>query len=672
MMRPHLDIAHDGTLGDERTKMTFDENSIAHLMSILTDLYSDPVMAVIREYTTNALDSHRAAGQTRPVEVEIPTSLRPIFVVRDFGTGMTVNQITDQFSKYGWSSKRASDDEVGMLGLGCKSALSYTSQFTMVSVCDGVEVVVLVTREADGAGAVQIVDTSATDKPNGVEVQIPVASAWEFEQKSKEFFRFTEPGCVLVNGKEPPLVGYSDDDIKLTDVILLTASVAHDYVVMGNVPYPIKDDGNHALLKRAYDGNHKCAVVRVPIGSVNFTPSREQLHYTKRTVEFLTGIRQEIAAVLVQRAQAEVSAAANATEALRAARKWRHIVSCKKLTYDVPVPYSPVLPDSMALDHPKNTMRWCVSRHSDSPANRVNDVKLDELLDGVHIIGHKGGCLQAGTKKRLFKLLSDRGLIKSGSIPVVFAYPERFGTPWLDNVIVVTMDEVKAVQLPVELKPPAQKTTARYRRLLTDGTLSEEWELPKGAITWMPSSEGWSRRTIAFNLRGIVSVLVIPTRQVDSFKKKHPDILGLAEWLAARGDKLMKAVTPVAIWKSKNQQLFSGTLWGKLKAGEIHDHALRSFISDVEAANTGAVDELNCIREVCSEIWAIVPDVVPAVDTKAVQSRYSDLYAKYPLLWAANYNITFTKKAVTDYVNAIYLASRVTPQPVVLTCQYVD
>ena len=60
-MRTHLDIHHDGTLGDEdRTKMTFDENSIAHLMSVLTDLYSDKELAVIREYSTNALDAHKA------------------------------------------------------------------------------------------------------------------------------------------------------------------------------------------------------------------------------------------------------------------------------------------------------------------------------------------------------------------------------------------------------------------------------------------------------------------------------------------------------------------------------------------------------------------------------------------------------------------------------------
>jgi hypothetical protein len=77
-MKPHLDIQHTGTLtADGRKRMSFDENSLSHLMSILTDLYSDPALAVIREYSTNALDSHVEAGNTDPIEVILPSMLNP-------------------------------------------------------------------------------------------------------------------------------------------------------------------------------------------------------------------------------------------------------------------------------------------------------------------------------------------------------------------------------------------------------------------------------------------------------------------------------------------------------------------------------------------------------------------------------------------------------------------
>ena len=85
-MRPNTVIAErEGNLGGVQHKMTFDANSISHIMSVLTDLYSDPELAVIREYSTNAADSHIAAGAARPIEITTPNAMSPFFKVRDFG-----------------------------------------------------------------------------------------------------------------------------------------------------------------------------------------------------------------------------------------------------------------------------------------------------------------------------------------------------------------------------------------------------------------------------------------------------------------------------------------------------------------------------------------------------------------------------------------------------------
>ena len=51
-----------------------------HLMTILRDtLYSDKVLAVIREYSANAWDAARGT----PIEVALPTHSAPVFSVRD-------------------------------------------------------------------------------------------------------------------------------------------------------------------------------------------------------------------------------------------------------------------------------------------------------------------------------------------------------------------------------------------------------------------------------------------------------------------------------------------------------------------------------------------------------------------------------------------------------------
>ena len=123
------DVESNITFG-EAIEMGISQDGIQHLMSTLTNLYNDPQLAVIREYYTNGLDSHVEAGQTKPVDVYLPTRDNPMYVVRDYGIGMSVDDIKTIYSKYGASTKRGTNTQVGAYGLGCKSALTDAEQFT--------------------------------------------------------------------------------------------------------------------------------------------------------------------------------------------------------------------------------------------------------------------------------------------------------------------------------------------------------------------------------------------------------------------------------------------------------------------------------------------------------------------------------------------------------------
>ncbi len=104
-----IDMHRTGDLGGQKVGMKIDENSLAHVMSLLTDLYSDPELAVIREYSTNARDSHIMAGVPHlPIKVTLPNGMSPYFKVQDFGLGMSVSDIEETYSKYGASTKRGS------------------------------------------------------------------------------------------------------------------------------------------------------------------------------------------------------------------------------------------------------------------------------------------------------------------------------------------------------------------------------------------------------------------------------------------------------------------------------------------------------------------------------------------------------------------------------------
>jgi hypothetical protein len=289
--------------------MSIDQSALAHIMNVLTDLYADPELAVIREYSTNALDSHIEAGESRPIEVTTPTELRPLLTIRDYGVGLDADDIRDIYSRYGASTKRASNDAVGMLGLGCKSALAFVDQFTLAGIKDGERMLVSIARDESGAGTMTVLEAGPTDEADGVEVCIPASTYTDIEAKARDFFAYWQPGTVLLNGAEPnQLEGYAVGEYIVADRVAnaWNAEGRHDAnpltVVMGNVSYPPPDGYSHEAVDSL--PRDKRLVVNVPIGAVHFTPSREGLQDADRTRKAidaaLEDFQSEVAAAVTE------------------------------------------------------------------------------------------------------------------------------------------------------------------------------------------------------------------------------------------------------------------------------------------------------------------------------------------------------------------------------------
>ena len=310
------------TLTGESVAMRLDPNATAHLMSVLTDLYSDTELAVLREYSTNALDAHTEAGVTRPIEVTLPSPLAPFLRVKDYGTGLSAADIRDVFSSYGTSTKRGTNAAVGMLGLGCKSALTYADSFTVVSTKDGRTIQVSVSRDEDGGGSMTVVSDEPSADADGTEVVVPSKRGDTFARKASAFFRYWADGTVLVNGEPPTRVG----GLWLSDSLLLTDEADADTVVMGNVSYPFLDDmddaHNRPSYRRGYSGG-LYLVAFVSIGDVAFVPSREALQSTRRTKEKLVQLRADAERLRDDSIRAQVKDATSASEAVRILREGR-------------------------------------------------------------------------------------------------------------------------------------------------------------------------------------------------------------------------------------------------------------------------------------------------------------------------------------------------------------
>ena len=71
-------------------KYTISEDAINHIGALLEGQYRHPEKAVIREYVSNALDAHRMFGVDKKVVVHLPVPTDPVFRVRDFGPGLSL------------------------------------------------------------------------------------------------------------------------------------------------------------------------------------------------------------------------------------------------------------------------------------------------------------------------------------------------------------------------------------------------------------------------------------------------------------------------------------------------------------------------------------------------------------------------------------------------------
>jgi hypothetical protein len=284
----------------------FEENQFsieasAKAFMILSDgLYSNKILAVIRELSTNAYDSHVDAGVAdRPFEVHLPTRLEPYFHVRDYGTSMTHDQCMTLYTTYFRSTRNDSNDAVGCLGLGSKAPFAYADSFTVEAFKDGEKRVYAAHRDSNGSPTFCLMDTVPTDEENGIKVSLPVEKndCDRFAKEATKTYQYFKVRPTL----NADLM-YNTERSLLTDKNGkwdFTASRNENFVIMGQIAYPIEEEsvGDH------YDDNDKVANflwhtsglrLRLNIGDVDITPSREALSYTSETKKNIRNVIESV------------------------------------------------------------------------------------------------------------------------------------------------------------------------------------------------------------------------------------------------------------------------------------------------------------------------------------------------------------------------------------------
>ena len=196
-------------------KSKVNQKKLVKLYGLLSNIYRNPIGAIVREYASNAYDANVEArnfatltyeeirkkyswvkdsifnmdeknfkllgksltrvSEKEPVVVGITEINNQLFFyVKDYGIGLSPERMMNIYFNYLDSTKEDTDDEIGGFGIGSKSALSYTHTFYIDTVYMGISYKYIMSKDAEGIPQGQLLYKSEYDETleNGTTIKI--------------------------------------------------------------------------------------------------------------------------------------------------------------------------------------------------------------------------------------------------------------------------------------------------------------------------------------------------------------------------------------------------------------------------------------------------------------------------------------------------------------------
>lgn len=309
-------------IGDIPSGKDFSINADAAFFDILSNsLYANPLLAVLRETITNAEDANQENGKNVPVEISF-TEDSFLLSVTDHGKGIPHDKVHEIYCVYGKSTKQETE-VTGGLGLGCKSPFALVDSFTISNCHGGIRRDYLLVKEK---GIPKLIETKGQRKDDNTGLTVNILLP-------REKYRYTSI-CEIIsslcfcggikaqlNGNDLPYVQYPEnrvtylsktknnvklEDIGISDIGADTYVVKYGCNVYGFNIYEVPKEEEELrellnkyhkhLLLRIMLGYKRTAgvffnqyipVFNVPANSIDITPNRENIRFTKKTINTL-------------------------------------------------------------------------------------------------------------------------------------------------------------------------------------------------------------------------------------------------------------------------------------------------------------------------------------------------------------------------------------------------
>lgn len=574
-MKPNftVEVENENNFTDtssDAIEFSLDESSLTHLQTLLSDLYSNRKLATLRELSTNAYDAQIESGHEGPIHISLPTTMNPTLIVQDFGVGMDKDDFVNIYTKYAASTKRETQDQVGTLGLGSKAPLALVDSFSVKSVKNGVLTSAVVFRNPRNIGEMHIVHTEPTDAHSGTTISIPidVDDVKDFQQLAEEFFQFWPAGSVLVDGAQPKFLKGE----KLSDEFFIAHNITKDYLVMGNIPYRVeipseliprnggyywRDQGG-LLPEPPYDKKFGI-VMFAPMGSVDFTPSREALNYTKRTTGLLLKAREEgFPTALDAYYKTQLSAQPTKVDAFKFYVKWLENNFDFKPSrnwngYTIPDKFR--ISGYLWSNIYKENRGWGGWKMDDFDHFAKNE--FETLPETLIVTGYNSVNRPAAPLKRKVKAWLEMNDLAEKVTYVLFTHSDADFDGWHEPYT-VTLDEVRKIKLPEQgvggsttSGGPRKWETITYKMsdsgtVFRDEGLATSDELVDAETIYLSPSEVHvdSRYSLTMSLATISSdptrlkVVFVRKNQTKTFITENPSAVHYQEWAKQRAEEI--------------------------------------------------------------------------------------------------------------------------------------
>jgi hypothetical protein len=318
-----LDHGSSATLGavaaPQAVSITGDMSLI---MMLTTNLYSNQMLAAIREPLCNAWDANIEAGTTdQPLVIKITKDGN--LMIQDSGLGIPAEKMKDVYGVYGQSTKKDNDAVTGGFGLGSKAPWALADSFRVISECGGIKTIYNMPKscvENDGLPGILPVATMPTER-SGLTLLIPIP-----EDKMAEAVDYVK--AIVCHGAmnatfENEIIGEGPYPMPVLEMSDEPGSYNVDstswwrgymgdhsiFVRYGAVIYPMLRNPKTDKVANVLEDfmgmvGFRRMVVQAAPGSLALTPSREALSSHKMTedglVDLLTALVKRIEEDLIK------------------------------------------------------------------------------------------------------------------------------------------------------------------------------------------------------------------------------------------------------------------------------------------------------------------------------------------------------------------------------------